>query len=246
MDVLDNAFEGYNACIFAYGQTGSGKTYTMMGVRDDPVQAGLIPRLCTSLYERMAVNTNPDVSYKVEVSYMEIYNEKVMDLLTVGKKLGKPLRVREHKVRCAAVPRPPSPAYARAALQVMGPYVEGLTKLAVAGFEQIATLMEEGNNNRHTAATKMNSESSRSHAVFTINFTQIQYDKATKQSGEKVGGGDRGRGAGLPSHRTHLRPRASAWSTSLARSGIARRGRRARRSRKDPTSTRASRRSGAS
>ena len=99
VDVLDNAFEGYNACIFAYGQTGSGKTYTMMGARDDPVQAGLIPRLCTSLYERMAANTNPDVSYKVEVSYMEIYNEKVMDLLTVGKKLGKPLRVRAPKMK---------------------------------------------------------------------------------------------------------------------------------------------------
>ncbi|KFP92631.1 Kinesin-like KIF13B, partial [Apaloderma vittatum] len=75
---LQNAFEGYNACIFAYGQTGSGKSYTMMGTADQP---GLIPRLCSGLFERAQKEENEEQSFKVEVSYMEIYNEKVRDLL---------------------------------------------------------------------------------------------------------------------------------------------------------------------
>lgn len=120
--VLENVFDGFNACIFAYGQTGSGKTYTMMGNNDDP---GIIPRICTSIYDRIQANTDENTSFKVEVSYMEIYNEKVGDLLGVGKNRKENLRVREHKV--------------------MGPYVEGLTRLAVAGYDAIETLMSEGN-----------------------------------------------------------------------------------------------------
>jgi len=77
-DILDNAFQGYNACIFAYGQTGSGKSYTMMGYEGN---AGIIPRLCAVLFERIATKTCPSWQAKVEVSYMEIYNEKVHDLL---------------------------------------------------------------------------------------------------------------------------------------------------------------------
>eukprot|EP00039_Didymoeca_costata_P005378 m.81148 g.81148 ORF g.81148 m.81148 type:complete len:1330 (+) comp12793_c0_seq1:169-4158(+) len=161
--VLDNAFKGFNACIFAYGQTGSGKTYSMMGTK---TERGIIPRLCTGLYDRMAANDDPNLSFKVEVSYMEIYNEKVKDLLSVGNNTKKNLRVREHKV--------------------MGPYVEGLTKLAVAGYESIETLMEEGNKKRHTASHALNAESSRSHAVFTLFFTQARYDSATDSTGEKV------------------------------------------------------------
>eukprot|EP00051_Salpingoeca_urceolata_P023712 m.408038 g.408038 ORF g.408038 m.408038 type:complete len:1477 (+) comp20142_c1_seq2:683-5113(+) len=160
--VLDNAFGGYNACIFAYGQTGSGKTFTMMGNEELP---GIIPRLCTSLFDKISENTNPDLTYHVEVSYMEIYNEKVQDLLTTERKK-KGLRVREHKA--------------------LGPYVEGLSKLAVTDYDTIAGLMVEGNQMRHTAATLMNDQSSRSHAVFTIVMTQRQKDVATKQTGEKV------------------------------------------------------------
>ena len=89
MDILDNAFQGYNACIFAYGQTGSGKSYTMMGSHegDSGREAGIIPRLCNALFQRIS-QVNADVQAKVEVSYMEIYNEKVHDLLdpmTSGK-----------------------------------------------------------------------------------------------------------------------------------------------------------------
>ena len=84
---MKNAFDGYNVCVFAYGQTGSGKTYTMMGSEHD---RGLIPRICESMFLKMAEGT----TYKVEVSYLEIYNERVKDLLT--KNSSHNLKVREH------------------------------------------------------------------------------------------------------------------------------------------------------
>ncbi|XP_025837390.1 kinesin-like protein KIF13A isoform X2 [Agrilus planipennis] len=161
-DILDNAFQGYNACIFAYGQTGSGKSYTMMGTQNCK---GIIPRLCDSLFDLIAKRQSDELSYKVEVSYMEIYNEKVHDLLdpTTTK---QSLKVREHNV--------------------LGPYVDGLSQLAVKSFEDIDNLMAEGNKSRTVAATNMNSESSRSHAVFTVILTQTLTDTKTGVSGEKV------------------------------------------------------------
>ncbi|XP_044181974.1 LOW QUALITY PROTEIN: kinesin-like protein KIF13B [Acropora millepora] len=161
-DVLENAFEGYNACIFAYGQTGSGKTFTMMGSHD---QNGLIPRLCGELFDRISQNEDENITYKVEVSYIEIYNEKVRDLLCPRGNHAM-LRVREHKI--------------------LGPYVEGLTKLVVSSFKDIETLMIEGNKSRTVAATNMNTESSRSHAVFNIVLTRSEYDHQTESIGEKV------------------------------------------------------------
>ncbi|XP_038051604.1 kinesin-like protein KIF13B [Patiria miniata] len=162
LDILDNSFEGYNACIFAYGQTGSGKSYSMMGTEDNK---GIIPRLCDTLFERIAEHDDdPSLSFKVEVSYMEIYNEKVRDLLDPKGKQN--LRVREHKI--------------------YGPYVDGLSTLAVSSFENIDALMSEGNKSRTVAATNMNSESSRSHAVFNITVTQTLTDIETDVSGEKV------------------------------------------------------------
>ncbi|XP_044866201.1 kinesin-like protein KIF13B [Mauremys mutica] len=162
-NILQNAFEGYNACIFAYGQTGSGKSYTMMGTADQP---GLIPRLCSGLFERAQKEENEEQSFKVEVSYMEIYNEKVRDLLD-PKGSRQSLKVREHNV--------------------FGPYVDGLSKLAVASYKDIESLMSEGNKSRTVAATNMNEESSRSHAVFKITLTHTLYDVQSGTSGEKVG-----------------------------------------------------------
>uniref|UniRef100_A0A8C8RLW1 Kinesin family member 13B n=1 Tax=Pelusios castaneus TaxID=367368 RepID=A0A8C8RLW1_9SAUR len=162
-NILQNAFDGYNACIFAYGQTGSGKSYTMMGTADQP---GLIPRLCSSLFERAQKEENEEQSFKVEVSYMEIYNEKVRDLLD-PKGSRQSLKVREHNV--------------------FGPYVDGLSKLAVASYKDIESLMSEGNKSRTVAATNMNEESSRSHAVFKIILTHTLYDVQSGTSGEKVG-----------------------------------------------------------
>uniref|UniRef100_A0A672Z8V1 Kinesin family member 13A n=1 Tax=Sphaeramia orbicularis TaxID=375764 RepID=A0A672Z8V1_9TELE len=160
--ILENAFQGYNACIFAYGQTGSGKSFSMMGNGEQP---GLIPRLCCSLFERVHKEENEAHTFKVEVSYMEIYNEKVRDLLD-PKGSRQSLKVREHKV--------------------LGPYVDGLSQLAVTSFEDIEVLMSEGNKSRTVAATNMNEESSRSHAVFSIIVTQTLYDLQSGNSGEKV------------------------------------------------------------
>lgn len=160
--LLNNAFLGYNACIFAYGQTGSGKSYTMMGSGDQP---GLIPRLCSALFERTQKEQREEEGFTVEVSYMEIYNEKVRDLLD-PKGGRQTLRVREHKV--------------------LGPYVDGLSRLAVASYKDIESLMSEGNKSRTVAATNMNEESSRSHAVFNIILTHTLTDLQSGTSGEKV------------------------------------------------------------
>uniref|UniRef100_A0A2K6MVP6 Kinesin family member 13A n=1 Tax=Rhinopithecus bieti TaxID=61621 RepID=A0A2K6MVP6_RHIBE len=160
--ILEKAFQGYNACIFAYGQTGSGKSFSMMGHAE---QLGLIPRLCCALFKRISLEQNESQTFKVEVSYMEIYNEKVRDLLD-PKGNRQSLKVREHKV--------------------LGPYVDGLSQLAVTSFEDIESLMSEGNKSRTVAATNMNEESSRSHAVFNIIITQTLYDLQSGNSGEKV------------------------------------------------------------
>uniref|UniRef100_A0A8C8A4G5 plus-end-directed kinesin ATPase n=1 Tax=Oryzias sinensis TaxID=183150 RepID=A0A8C8A4G5_9TELE len=163
-EMLEHAFEGYNVCIFAYGQTGAGKSYTMMGKQEEG-QEGIIPMLCEDLFEKINEDNNKEeLSYSVEVSYMEIYCERVRDLLNPKNKGN--LRVREHPL--------------------LGPYVEDLSKLAVTSYTDIADLMDAGNKARTVAATNMNETSSRSHAVFTIVFTQRKHDNQTDLSTEKV------------------------------------------------------------
>ncbi|BGP31033.1 hypothetical protein JCM10296v2_002797 [Rhodotorula toruloides] len=163
-DLLDHAFEGFNCCIFAYGQTGSGKSYSMMGYGAD---RGIIPLICEALFERIQAKTQDGdgkVSFNVEVSYTEIYQEKVRDLLNPLNKGN--LKVREHPT--------------------LGPYVENLSKCAVQTFEDIEHLMDEGTKARTVAATQMNETSSRSHAVFTLLLTQKRHDPETNMTGEKV------------------------------------------------------------
>ncbi|XP_054644903.1 kinesin-like protein KIF1A isoform X12 [Dunckerocampus dactyliophorus] len=163
-EMLLHAFEGYNVCIFAYGQTGAGKSYTMMGKQDVKDQQGIIPLLCEDLFTKINDNTDNSLSYSVEVSYMEIYCERVRDLLNPKNKGN--LRVREHPL--------------------MGPYVEDLSKLAVTSYNDIQDLMDSGNKARTVAATNMNETSSRSHAVFNIIFTQKRHDADTDNTSEKV------------------------------------------------------------
>ncbi|XP_063318408.1 kinesin-like protein KIF1A isoform X1 [Pelmatolapia mariae] len=163
-EMLLHAFEGYNVCIFAYGQTGAGKSYTMMG-RQEKDQQGIIPLLCEDLFTKINDSNNDNsMSYSVEVSYMEIYCERVRDLLNPKNKGN--LRVREHPL--------------------MGPYVEDLSKLAVTSYNDIQDLMDSGNKARTVAATNMNETSSRSHAVFNIIFTQKKHDMETDNTSEKV------------------------------------------------------------
>lgn len=149
-EVVDCAFEGYNACVFAYGQTGSGKTFTMMG---SPTNQGLIPRICKALFDRMAENSKLGTTHRVQVSYLEIYQERVADLLRGRDNTS--LKVREHPKK--------------------GPYVQGLTTCLVTNYGHIQEWMNRGNSHRMTAATNMNDVSSRSHAIFTITFVQAGY-----------------------------------------------------------------------
>ncbi|KAK7427942.1 hypothetical protein QQZ08_005555 [Neonectria magnoliae] len=165
-EFLDHNFEGYHTCIFAYGQTGSGKSYTMMGTPERP---GLIPRTCEDLFERIdaAQNENANIAYNVRVSYFEVYNEHVRDLL-VAQAPNKPpnyLKIRESPTE--------------------GPYVKDLTEVPVRNFSEILRFMKRGDSSRTVASTKMNDTSSRSHAVFTIMLKQIHHDMETDETTER-------------------------------------------------------------
>lgn len=162
-EFLDHNFEGYHTCIFAYGQTGSGKSYTMMGT---PEQPGLIPRTCEDLFQRIEASPSPDISYNVRVSYFEVYNEHVRDLLVPRTDPPHYLRIRE------------SPSE--------GPYVKDLTELTVRNFAELMKNMRKGDMSRTTASTKMNDTSSRSHAVFTITLKQIHHDLSTDETTERT------------------------------------------------------------
>uniref|UniRef100_A0A8D0Z4U7 StAR-related lipid transfer protein 9 n=1 Tax=Sus scrofa TaxID=9823 RepID=A0A8D0Z4U7_PIG len=149
-EVLSGAAKGYNICLFAYGQTGSGKTYTMLGT---PASVGLTPRICEGLFIREDDCTPLPSSCRIKVSFLEIYNERVRDLLKQSdQKKSYTLRVREHPE--------------------MGPYVQGLSQHVVTNYKQVIQLLEEGIANRITAATHVHEASSRSHAIFTIYYTQ--------------------------------------------------------------------------
>ncbi|WRT70718.1 uncharacterized protein IL334_007716 [Kwoniella shivajii] len=176
VELLDHSFEGFNTCIFALERAVSGlavlfsslyadthSTDSMMGYGSDK---GIIPLTTEELFRRVQARTSdePTLSYTVEVSYIEIYNEKVRDLLNPKNKGN--LKVREH----------PS----------LGPYVEDLSKCLVENYSQMMTLMDEGNKARTVASTNMNETSSRSHAVFTVTLAQKRRDPQTNITGEKV------------------------------------------------------------
>ncbi|KAJ5898003.1 hypothetical protein N7504_008291 [Penicillium tannophilum] len=162
-EFLDHNFEGYHTCIFAYGQTGSGKSYTMMGT---PEQPGLIPRTCEDLFQRIEDSPSPDISYNVRVSYFEVYNEHVRDLLVPRTDPPHYLRIRE------------SPSE--------GPYVKDLTEVTARNYTELMKFMRKGDMSRTTASTKMNDTSSRSHAVFTITLKQIHHDLSTDETTERT------------------------------------------------------------
>ncbi|XP_054645283.1 kinesin-like protein KIF14 isoform X2 [Dunckerocampus dactyliophorus] len=152
--LLLRAFDGFNTCLFAYGQTGSGKSYTMMGFGEE---AGVIPRFCQELFSKLSSMENEQVKCHVEMSYFEVYNEKIHDLLVTRDDPNQrrmPLRVREHPIH--------------------GPYVADLSANIVSSYNDIQGWLELGNKQRATAATGMNDKSSRSHSVFTLVMTQTK------------------------------------------------------------------------
>ncbi|KAF2354987.1 Kinesin-like KIF1-type [Trinorchestia longiramus] len=135
----------------------------MMG-RQEEGQEGIIPLICEDMFKKISASVNEELQYSVEVSYMEIYCERVRDLLNPKNK--NHLRVREHPL--------------------LGPYVEDLSKLAVMSYDDIHDLIDEGNKARTVAATNMNETSSRSHAVFTMVLTQRRHDQITDLWTERV------------------------------------------------------------
>ncbi len=153
-NLVANVMEGYNGTIFAYGQTGCGKTWTMEGSRDDPEQAGIIPRCFRTIFASIARNTNPNKQFLVQASYMEIYNEEVRDLLS--KDVKARLQVKED--------------------DKAGIFVKGLSHNTVCSEEQISELMSRGNKSRTVGATLMNADSSRSHSIFMVRIETSEPD----------------------------------------------------------------------
>ncbi|XP_050463013.1 kinesin-like protein KIF14 isoform X1 [Cataglyphis hispanica] len=163
LPLVQNAFEGYNVCLFAYGQTGSGKSYSLMGIDSAHLsvtpfdeKVGIIPRFCQEIFTQ--AHENPQIITTVEISYFEIYNEKIHDLLaSTNNGLKKaPLKVREHPV--------------------FGPYVVDLSQHCVQNYKDLQAWLKVGNSQRATAATGMNEKSSRSHSIFSIILTQTHSD----------------------------------------------------------------------
>jgi hypothetical protein len=161
--ILKNVLEGYNGCIIAYGQSGSGKTYTMMGsISYNPsniceTSCGLIPRLCQSLFEQIqSINTSQSVitKFQIEMSYMEIYAEQIRDLLQNSSTNSKPIKIREHPVT--------------------GPFVENLTYIPIESYETMQQMMLNGSQQRKTASTNLNDNSSRAHSMLTLYMKQNQ------------------------------------------------------------------------
>jgi kinesin family member 13 len=94
-EILNNAWEGYHCCLFAYGQTGSGKSYSMVGYG---ANKGIVPISCEDIFNRIKSSNDPAKSYEVLVSMLEIYNEKIQDLLvSINQRPNAGLKVRESK-----------------------------------------------------------------------------------------------------------------------------------------------------
>ncbi|GAB1295424.1 Centromere-associated protein E [Apodemus speciosus] len=140
--IISSAIQGYNGTIFAYGQTASGKTHTMMGSEDC---LGVIPRAIHDIFKR--IKKFPEREFLLRVSYMEIYNETITDLLCNAQKM-KPLIIREDINRNV--------------------YVADLTEEVVYTAEMALKWLATGEKNRHYGITKMNQRSSRSHTIFRM------------------------------------------------------------------------------
>ena len=158
MDLLKNALDGYNDCLFAYGQTGSGKTWSVIGGKDMETEGGLLPRMIYEIFKLMTEkhNAEPEWTFQCRVSYLEIYNDKLRDLLDPksGEEKSKGLECRQH----------PN----------LGIYVPGLIESATTSPDEVMKLMDFGMKQRSVAATSMNDRSSRSHCIFTFSLLQLK------------------------------------------------------------------------
>ncbi|UNI21692.1 Kinesin heavy chain [Purpureocillium takamizusanense] len=158
---VDDILNGYNGTVFAYGQTGAGKSYTMMGTNiDDEEGRGVIPRIVEQIFASI-MSSPGTIEYTVRVSYMEIYMERIRDLLAPQN---DNLPVHEEKNR--------------------GVYVKGLLEIYVSSVQEVYEVMRRGGNARAVAATNMNQESSRSHSIFVITITQKNVETGSAKSGQ--------------------------------------------------------------
>ncbi|KAM9825094.1 kinesin-like protein kif7 [Syngnathus typhle] len=164
--LIDAFFQGFNATVFAYGQTGSGKTYTIgeaniSSFRDE--EQGIIPRAVADVFKLLDENDLTDFS--VRVSYLEVYKEEFKDLLEV-ETASKDIHIREDKGNIVLC---------------------GVKECVVEGLDEVLSLLESGNTARHTGATQMNPNSSRSHTIFTLYMDQRR--GGLRLYGSAAGGG---------------------------------------------------------
>ncbi|EPY50295.1 kinesin-like protein Klp3 [Schizosaccharomyces cryophilus OY26] len=156
---VDDLFQGYNGTVLAYGQTGSGKTYTMMGAEGDPNSSGLTPRMLQRIFDK--IRSSPSTTeYEVKVSYMEIYMEKIRDLLSPDY---NHLTVHENKLQ--------------------GVYVEGLKTVYVSSEAEAFQVLNQGMSSRAVASTNMNATSSRSHSIFVVEVVQTNNSSGETRRG---------------------------------------------------------------
>lgn len=207
---LSASLLGFNTCILAYGQTGSGKSYCMMGagggqnIDSDP---GIIPRLCKDMFAeieaRQAAAENDGYTLKISVyvSYLEIYRERMRCLL---QGLSKAKSATPATPTSAATPLPERGPLVGTPVEsgdgsynqprvrehpTLGIYVEGATEVAVTSVAQVLRIMKKGNERRHTASTKTNHTSSRSHAIFTIQLLQKRMNRQHSNESSEGGSG---------------------------------------------------------
>ncbi|KAH6918553.1 kinesin heavy chain [Coprinopsis sp. MPI-PUGE-AT-0042] len=159
-DIVKDVLDGYNGTVFAYGQTGSGKTFTMMGADiDNNDLKGIIPRITEQIFQSI-VESDSHLEYLVKVSYMEIYLERIRDLLAPQN---DNLQVHEEKSK--------------------GVYVKNLSDYYVSSAQEVYEIMRTGGNARVVTATNMNAESSRSHSIFLISIQQRNTETGAIKTG---------------------------------------------------------------
>lgn len=147
--ILPHVLNGQNASVFAYGPTGAGKTHTMLGSSEQP---GVIPRAVREVFKLVKSKDEVDQwDYSIGMSYLEIYNEKVLDLLSPNS---QDLPIREDKDKNILIP--------------------GLTHTAITSFAEFDKHFVPATLNRTTASTKLNQRSSRSHAILLIKVVRTQ------------------------------------------------------------------------
>lgn len=159
-ELVSSLLKGYNCCVFAYGATGSGKTYTMLGTQTDP---GVIIFTTMDLYKLLEEKENKDM--ELSVSYFEIYNEIIYDLLESSTE-NKPLSLLDNGNN--------------------GMMVQNLSVHRPADALELLQMLEFGNKNRKQHPTDANAESSRSHAVFQIILKRKQAELGSNNGGQKM------------------------------------------------------------